>query len=92
MNKFFLPSSDRLVLAAVLSSIFIFTAVAQNAASTVVGPSTPAPAKGIGPAPANSKQNHILNSALSSDTLQTLQEAMNSYSATDTTHPKPKTK
>ena len=38
-----------------------------------------APAKAIGPAPANSTQKQILASALSPETRDTLQQAMNSY-------------
>jgi hypothetical protein len=54
--------------AGAFSCLFALSALAQN--------SSPAPA--IGPAPANSKQHQILDSALSSHTRQTLQEAMNS--------------
>jgi hypothetical protein len=76
MNKIFLFRS---VLATALFSICVFSAMAQNTGSTTqVSPSSTAPAKGIGPAPANTKQNHILNSALSAETRQTLQQAMNS--------------
>ncbi len=79
MNNLFVPSADRLVWAVVLSSIFMFSAVAQNATLTVITPQTPPAAKGIGPAPANTKQGDIMSNALSDDTRQTLQEAMNSY-------------
>jgi hypothetical protein len=81
---------SRIVLAAVFSCVFALSATAQNAGSaTQVTPSSPAPAKGIGPAPAHSKQNHILKGALSPETRQTLQDAMNSYDTADTTHPAP---
>lgn len=43
---------------------------------------SPAPAKNIGPAPFNSKQHQILDSALSTETRETLQEAMNSVGTT----------
>lgn len=90
MIKLFL---SRIVLAAVFSCAWVVPALAQNASATPqISPGAAAPARGIGPAPANSKQNHILNSALSPETRQTLQEAMNSYSTADTAHPAPSVK
>jgi hypothetical protein len=90
MTKTFLSP---IVLAVVFSCVGAVSALAQNAGSaTQVTPSSTAPAKGIGPAPANSKQNHILKGALSPETRQTLQEAMNSYSPADATRPAPTAK
>jgi hypothetical protein len=84
---------SRIVLAAVFSCVLVVPALAQNAdATTRISPGTTAPVKGIGPAPANSKQNHILKGALSPETRQTLQKAMNSSSTADTTHPAPSAK
>jgi hypothetical protein len=75
-----------IVLAAVFSCLLSLSAQAQNSSSTTqISPGTTAatttPAKGIGPAPANTKQHEILKSALSPQTRQTLQEAMNSVPA-----------
>jgi len=82
MSKIFL---FRLILATgVFPCIFAFSALAQNASPV----STPA----IGPAPANTPQHHILTTALSPETRQTLQEAMDSARAADTTHPVPPAK
>jgi len=79
-------------LTGAFSCLFALSALAQNSSSTSqVGPGS-APStnstKGIGPAAAHTKQGQILNDALSSQTRQTLQEAMN-YSArtSDTAHP-----
>jgi len=99
MMKIFLTRTIRgeIMLAGAFSCLFALSALAQNSSSTSqVGPgSTPSASstKGIGPAPANTPQNHILNGALSSQTRQTLQEAMN-YSArtSDTAHPASPTK
>ena len=61
------------ILLACISCLFTLSASAQTA--TVAGSG-----KGIGPAPANTPQHQILNSALSPQTRQTLQQAMNSVS------------
>jgi len=78
-------------LACAFSCLFALSAYAQNSSSTnQITPGSTAsadPAKKIGPAPANTKQGKILNSALSSQTRQTLQEAMSSARAADTAHP-----
>ncbi len=66
----------------VFSCLLSFPALAQNSTSTPT----------IGPAPAKSKQHDILNTALSAQTRQTLQEAMNSARESDTTHPVPAAK
>jgi hypothetical protein len=72
----------KIFLITVFSCLFALSALAQNSSSvTQVGPGSTAsgsPAKGIGPAPANSKQHQILSGALSPQTRQTLQQAMNS--------------
>ena len=82
--------------AAVFSCLFALSAQAQNSSPvTQIGPNSVTsvgPAKGIGPAPANTKQHQILTSALSPQTRQTLQEAMNSARASDTEHPAPAAK
>ena len=52
-------------------------------------PTAGAPKKSIGPAAANTPQDHILSGALSARTRQTLQQAMNSARAADTAHPSP---
>jgi hypothetical protein len=68
----------------VFFSLLTLSLDAQNAAPTTqIGPATVASAssaKGIGPAPANTPQHQILKGALSPETRQTLQEAMNSTS------------
>ena len=64
------------LMLALFSCLFALPALAQTA-----GPATPS----IGPAPANSKQGKIIDSALSSHTRQTLQEAMNSVPASAAT-------
>lgn len=81
MIKTFLTrlTGKEILLAAVFSCAFALPALAQDA--------NPAPVKGMGPAPLNSKQHQILNGALSSQTRQTLQEAMNSVSTADTSRP-----
>jgi len=78
MKKFISTRFTRnsLLLIGAVSGLFALPAFAQDA--------SPAPAKNIGPAPLNSKQHQILNSALSTETRQTLQEAMNSVSTADT--------
>jgi hypothetical protein len=73
-----------ILLTGAFSCLFALSALAQNA--------SPAPAKGIGPAPVNTKQHQILNVALSPQTRQTLQEAMNSARASDSAHPAPPAK
>jgi len=68
-----------LQLAAVFSVLFAISALGQTASTQISPGSTAAPpAKGIGPAAANTPQHQILTSALSPETRQTLQEAMNS--------------
>lgn len=61
------------------------SALAQ--ATTQVTPTSTAtgPAKPIGPPPANTPQHDIITSALSPETRQTLQKAMNSEPASATT-------
>ena len=73
----------KIALTCVFSCAFALSALAQNASSTTqIGPGTTAATttlpKGIATAPANSKQHEILDGALSAETRQTLQEAMNS--------------
>jgi len=94
MMKIFLSRLiwGEILLAAVFSCLFALSALAQNSSSTTqISPNTTAattpPAKGIGLAPANTKQHQILNGALSPQTRQTLQQAMNSVSTTDTAPP-----
>jgi hypothetical protein len=86
----------KVFLTAVFSCLFALSALAQNSSPvTQVGPNSTAnvsPAKGIGPAPANSKQHQILTGALSPQTRQTLQEAMNSVRAAITAPPAPPAK
>jgi hypothetical protein len=60
--------ANRLFVVGVISFAFAAPVLAQNAK----------PASAIGPAPVNSKQHQILNSALSPETRQTLQAAMDS--------------
>jgi hypothetical protein len=67
-----------IVFVGALSCLFSLPVLAQNA--------SPANGVGIGSAPVNSKQHQILDTALSSQTRQTLQEAMNSVPSTDTAH------
>jgi hypothetical protein len=60
------------------------------AASQVVpGKSASISQKGVTPAPTHSRQNQILSSALTPQTRQTLQEAMDSARTADTSHPAP---
>ena len=75
------PSILRAIaLSGVLYGFCALTGDAQTATSSVTPTSTATtPGKAIGPAPANSKQKEILSDALSPQTRQTLQEAMNSY-------------
>lgn len=71
-----------LLLTGGLVSVLAFSAHAQTTGSTTqVTPSSTSttPEKGIGPAPANSPQKQILSTALSPETRQKLQQAMNSY-------------
>jgi hypothetical protein len=98
MIRLFLSRSTwrEVLLAGAFSCAFALAAQAQTSNSTSqVGPGSTAqvsPAKGIGAAPVNTKQHQILNGALSPQTRQTLQEAMNSVPAPDTTHPAPPAK
>ena len=99
MMKTFLTRTlwGEILLAGVFSCLFALSALAQNASSTSqVGPgdaaATVSPTQRIGPASTNTKQHQILSGALSSQTRQTLQEAMNSASTTDTAHPAPPAK
>lgn len=85
--------------AAAFSCLWALSALAQNSSPTAqVGPgdgvACVSPAKGIGPAPANTKQGKIIDGALSPETRQTLQEAMESTSAraSDSSHPAPAAK
>jgi hypothetical protein len=87
----------KIFLTTAFSCLFALSALAQNSSPvTQVGPgataSTTTPAKGIGPAPANSKQHQILTSALSPKTRQTLQQAMNSVATAITAPPAPPAK
>ena len=70
-----------------ISSLFALSALAQTTNSTgQVGPGSAAsisPAQGIGPAIANTPQHQAPDGALTSETRQTLQEAMNSMPADD---------
>ena len=69
------------LLAVLVCTLSSLTASAQTTPPTTqvtptsTAPTTPAK---IGPAPANSPQKQILNSALSPETRSTLQQAMNS--------------
>jgi hypothetical protein len=94
MNKIFLSGSvwREVLLIGAFSCLFALSASAQNStpASQVVPGSTASTSstKGIGPAPAHTPQSHLLNDvALSPQTRQTLQEAMNSARASDSAHP-----
>ena len=81
----------KVLLTGAFSCAFALAALAQNTnnPSQVVPGSVAngSPTKAIGPAPANTPQNHILNGALSPQTRQTLQEAMNSVPAASTAPP-----
>ena len=85
-----------ILVTAVFSCLFALSVLAQNSSPAAqVGPGSAvsvSPAKGIGPAPAHSKQGQILDGALSLQTRQTLQEAMNSARASDSAHPAPPAK
>ena len=79
----------KLLLALLLGALSAVSAPAQTTnaapapATTQVTPTSTAPAASpakIGPAPANSPQKQILNTALSPETRSTLQQAMNSSS------------
>jgi hypothetical protein len=61
-------TAAKLLLIAALACAFAMSAMAQDAK----------PPSNIGPAPANSKQHKILTGALSPETRQTLQQAMDS--------------
>jgi hypothetical protein len=80
--------------AGAFSCLFALSALAQTSSSTTqISPgATVSPTQGIGTAPANTKQGKIIDSALSAETRQTLQEAMNSVSTEKTTHPAPPAK
>jgi hypothetical protein len=70
-----------LLLAALFGTALSASAQTAAPTTTQVTPSSTAPATTpakIGPAPANSPQKQILNSALSPETKSTLQQAMNS--------------
>jgi hypothetical protein len=77
LNRIMKKSYSRIALGAAFSSLMMFSALGQNAT----------PAQGIGPAPAHSKQDKMLNGALSQQTRQTLQEAMNSTAPADMATP-----
>jgi hypothetical protein len=88
MMKTFLAGIVRgeLLLALVFSCLFALSALAQQNSSptTQIGPGAAASGTstgGIGPAPVHTKQGKILGHALSPQTRQTLQEAMNSVPA-----------
>jgi len=72
-------------LTGVFFCLFAVFVQAQNSNSTsqVTPGSTTSLAKDIGPAPVNTKQHQILTTALSPQTRQTLQEAMDSARASD---------
>jgi hypothetical protein len=86
MIKTFLtrPTWGEILLTAAFSGLFALTALAQD--------SSPVVTRGIGPAPVNTKQHQILSGALSPQTRQVLQEAMNTARASDTEHPAPAAK
>jgi hypothetical protein len=63
------------VLVCALSPLAASAQTTSQVTPTSTAPATPA---NIGPAPANSPQKQILNSALSPETRSTLQQAMNS--------------
>lgn len=96
--KTFLSKSipGKVLLTGAFSCVFALAALAQttNTTTQVVPDSvaTGSPTKAIGPAPANTPQNDILDGALSSKTRRTLQEAMNSVPAASTAHPAPQSK
>ena len=94
--KTFLSKSipGKVLLTGAFSCVFALAALAQTTTTQVVPGSvaTGSPTKAIGPAPANTPQNDILDGALSSKTRRTLQEAMNSVPAASTAHPAPQSK
>ena len=94
--KTFLSKSipGKVLLTGAFSCVFTLAALAQTTTTQVVPGSvaTGSPTKAIGPAPANTPQNDILDGALSSKTRRTLQEAMNSVPAASTAHPAPQSK
>ena len=98
MMKTFLTRTlwGEILLAGVFSCLFALSALAQNASpASQIGPGSAAsvsPAKGIGPAPVNTKQHQILTGALSLQTRQTLQEAMDSARTADSAQPVPPAK
>jgi len=72
---------NKIILTAAVSCLFTLSASAQT---TQVTPGATAPAtttQSIGPAPASGPQHQILTTALSPQTRQTLQQAMNSAPA-----------
>jgi len=76
--------------ATIFSCLFATSALAQSTGTaTQIDPrtTTTGPAKAIGPAPANSPQKQALDNALSSQTRQTLAEAMKSYDPSHTAPP-----
>jgi hypothetical protein len=78
------PIRRSLLLTIALAALAVLPAGAQTTGSTTQvtpGATATGPAKGIGPAPANSPQHQILTTALSPETRQTLQDAMNSVPA-----------
>ena len=98
MIKIFLSGSAwrEVWLTGAFSCAFALSALAQNASpASQIGPGSAAsvsPAKGIGPAPVNTKQHQILTGALSLQTRQTLQEAMDSARTADSAQPVPPAK
>jgi hypothetical protein len=83
------PIWRSLLLLAAMAGLAVFSAGAQTTGSTTQvtpGATAPGPTKGIGPAPANSPQHEILTTALSPETRQTLQDAMNSIPAPVPSH------
>jgi hypothetical protein len=82
--------------AVVFYCLLVFCAFAQTSSpAKQITPGASAgtsPVKGIGTAPANSKQDKIIKDALSAETRQTLQAAMNSARASDTARPVPPAK
>ena len=67
-----------LLFAAILTTSSALSLTAQTTQVTPTSTAPATPAAKIGPAPANSPQKQILNSALSPETRSTLQQAMNS--------------
>jgi hypothetical protein len=75
------PIRRSLLLTIALAALAVLPAGAQSTTQVTPGATATGPAKGIGPAPANSPQHQILTTALSPETRQTLQDAMNSVPA-----------